>query len=351
MTSADRSRSLYVKRVAELVLLLFFLFQLFSCTAQSQRQQWVLSGSTMGTTWSVKIITDVNHSQPIQEQVLNVINAELRRVDELFSTYREDSELSRFNRSRSLDWIDVSSDFVEVMAEAAKISQLTNGAFDVTVAPLVNLWGFGPDLTPDNIPDQQSIDLLLQQTGYQRIEISREDQQLRKLHPDISVDLSAIAKGYAVDLVALSLEKLDLKEYLVEVGGELRARGHNLAGVPWRVGIEVPTTELRQVYQAIQLVDEAVATSGDYRNYFEMNGKRYAHTINPVTGRPVEHSLASVTVIADNTMQADGWATAFMVLGLEQGLAIAEQQRMTVLFISRNGDSFTDRATTAFKRR
>jgi len=221
----------------------------------------------------------------------------------------------------------------------------------VTVAPLVNLWGFGPDPERKVIPDQRTIQQVLRTTGYQKIEIDHASQRLRKLHPDISIDLSAIAKGYAVDQVALSLVKLGLKEYLVEVGGELRAKGHNRDDVAWRVGIEVPTPQLRQVYQAIQLVDQAVATSGDYRNYFEIDGKRFAHTINPLTGRPVEHGLASVTVIADSAMQADGWATALMVLGLEQGRMIAEQHSLPVLFISRSGNSFTDYATTDFKRR
>ena len=351
MTLADSFQSTILKRVAERFLLLFFLLQISACSGQNHRQQWALAGSTMGTTWSVKIIIDANQALLTQDQVYQVISDELQRVDQLFSTYRDDSELSRFNRSRSLEWIQVSADFVEVMTQASTISQLTQGAFDVTVAPLVNLWGFGPDPERKVIPDQRTIQQVLRTTGYQKIEIDHASQRLRKLHSDISIDLSAIAKGYAVDQVALSLVKLGLKEYLVEVGGELRAKGHNRDDVAWRVGIEVPTPQLRQVYQAIQLVDQAVATSGDYRNYFEIDGKRFAHTINPLTGRPVEHGLASVTVIADSAMQADGWATALMVLGLEQGRMIAEQHSLPVLFISRSGNSFTDYATTDFKRR
>jgi thiamine biosynthesis lipoprotein len=338
------------KRVAELIQLLFFLLWISGCSDQSQRQQWTLSGSIMGTTWSSKIIpTQALHYR--KSEINAAIGAELARIDELLSTYRDKSELSQFNLNPSTDWVTVSTDFVIVMSEAWSISQLTHGAFDVTVAPVVNLWGFGADETIQIVPNQQAINQTLELIGYQKIEIDVSNQRLRKLIPRISVDLSAIAKGYAVDRVALLLEKLGLKEYLVEVGGELRAKGNNLSNVAWKVGVEVPTQQLRQVYQAIQLIDEGIATSGDYRNYYEIAGQRYAHTINPVTALPVKHSLASVTVIAPTTMQADGWATALMVLGVEKGFAVAEQHQLAVLFISRTADSFTDRATTAFSRR
>ena len=350
MTSAANHLNLNLKRVAESILLLFFLFLISGCVDPNQRQQSTLNGSTMGTVWSVKFITTAA-SQLTENEVNEAISAELQRVDLLLSTYRESSELSRFNRNPSTEWVGVSKDFVEVMAEATSISQLTHGAFDVTVAPVVNLWGFGADGNINEIPSEHAIKQTLARIGYQKIEIDVTNQRLHKLIPDISVDLSAIAKGYAVDQVALSLEMLGIKEYLVEVGGELRAKGNNLAEVAWKVGVEVPTPQLRQVYQAIQLVDEAIATSGDYRNYYEIAGQRFAHTIDPVTARPVKHTLASVTVIAPNAMTADGWATALMVLGVEKGLAVAEQQKLAVLFISRTSDSFTDRATTAFSRR
>lgn len=338
------------KRAADFVQLLFFLLLISGCSNPDQRQQWTLNGSIMGTTWSSKMIIAAT-SQLSKSKVNTAISTELQRVDQLFSTYRETSDLSTFNRNASTDWVTVPKDFVDVMSEALNISQLTNGAFDVTVAPVVNLWGFGPDGNIDTIPDQRVINQALERIGYQKIEIDVINQRLRKLIPDISVDLSAIAKGYAVDQVALLLEKLGVKEYLVEVGGELRANGNNLANVAWKVGVEVPTPQLRQVYQAIQLIDEGIATSGDYRNYYEIAGQRFAHSIDPVTAHPVKHTLASVTVIAPTTMQADGWATALMVLGVEKGYAIAEQQQLAVLFISRTSDSFTDRATTAFSRR
>ena len=350
MTLAVRETKLNNKRAAEWVLLLFFLLIISACSNPNQRQQWTLNGSIMGTVWSVKIVT-TKKSQLSQNQAKAAIEAELQRIDQLLSTYREDSQVSRFNRHFSTEWMTVSKDFIAVMAEALSISQLSNGAFDVTVAPLVNLWGFGSDGSINQIPDQKTIKQTLHKIGYQKIEIDVVNQRLRKLIPEISVNLSAIAKGYAVDQVALSLEKLGIMEYLVEVGGELRAKGHNLSNMAWTVGVEVPTPQLRQVYQALQLVDQAIATSGDYRNYVEIAGQRFAHTIDPATALPVNHTLASVTVIAPSTMQADGWATALMVLGVEKGLAIAEQQQLAVLFISRTADSFTDRATSAFSRR
>ncbi len=350
MTSAANQLDLNKKRAAEWLLLLFFLLLMSACSDRNQRQLSTFNGSIMGTVWSVKIVATVA-SQLTESAVNEAISVELQRIDQLLSTYRENSELSKFNRIPSTEWVAVSKDFVQVMAEALRISQLTKGAFDVTVAPVVNLWGFGTDGNINKIPDKDVLKQALERIGYQKIEVDAANQRLRKLIPEISVDLSAIAKGYAVDQVALSLEKLGIKEYLVEVGGELRAKGNNLANVAWKVGIEVPTPQLRQVYQAIQLVDEGIATSGDYRNYFTIAGQRFAHTIDPVTARPVNHSLASVTVIAPNAMQADGWATALMVLGVENGLAVAEQQQLAVLFISRTADSFNDRATTAFSRR
>jgi thiamine biosynthesis lipoprotein len=344
------SLGLNKKRAADFVQLLFFLVLISGCTDPDQRQQWTLNGSIMGTTWSSKIITSTA-SRYTRSEVNTAISTELQRVDQLLSTYRESSELSKFNHNPSTDWVTVSKDFVDVMSEAFRISQLTKGAFDVTVAPVVNLWGFGSDGNIDKIPNQQTVNQTLALIGYQKIEIDVANQRLRKMIPQISVDLSAIAKGYAVDQVALLLEKLGVKEYLVEVGGELRAKGNNLANVAWKVGVEVPTAQLRQVYQAIQLIDEGIATSGDYRNYYEIDGKRFSHTIDPVTARPVKHTLASVTVIASTAMQADGWATALMVLGVEKGFAVAEQHQLAVLFISRTSDSFTDRATTAYSRR
>ncbi len=338
------------KRAADLVQLLFFLLLISGCSNPDQRQQWMLHGSVMGTTWSSKIVSTA--VSPLTENEVNAaISNELQRVDQLLSTYRESSELSKFNHNPSTDWVTVSKDFVDVMSEAFRISQLTNGAFDVTVAPIVNLWGFGSDGDINKIPNQQTVNQTLELIGYQKIEIDAANQRLRKKIPQISVDLSAIAKGYAVDQVALLLEKLGVKEYLVEVGGELRAKGNNLANVAWKVGVEVPTPQLRQVYQAIQLIDEGIATSGDYRNYYEIDGKRFSHTIDPVTARPVKHTLASVTVIASTAMQADGWATALMVLGVEKGVVVAEQHQLAVLFISRTPDSFTDHATTAYSRR
>ncbi|MEE9413617.1 MAG: FAD:protein FMN transferase [Methylococcales bacterium] len=350
MTSADKPLDLIKKRASELVLLLFFLLLTSACSDPNQRQLLTFNGSIMGTVWTVKIVNTAA-DELTKSEVNEAISVELQRIDHLLSTYRESSELAKFNRNPSTEWIAVSKDFVDVMAEASRISQLTHGAFDVTVAPLVNLWGFGADGNINEIPSQHAIKQALEIIGYQKIKIDVINQRLRKIIPEISVDLSAIAKGYAVDQVALLLEKLGIKEYLVEVGGELRAQGNNLANVAWKVGVEVPDHQLRQVYQAIQLVNEGIATSGDYRNYYELDGQQFAHTIDPVTARPVKHTLASVTVITNNSMQADGWATALMVLGVEKGLAVAEQQQLAVLFISRSSGSLTDRATTAFSRR
>ncbi|MCH9698273.1 MAG: FAD:protein FMN transferase [Gammaproteobacteria bacterium] len=335
------------------VLPLFFLFAilLISCTRQAERSQWVFSGPTMGTSWSVKIITDSLQSDTSRQTIETGITSQLEQIDSLLSTYRPDSELMEFNRERSLKWVDVSSSFYTVLEQAQEISQLSNGAFDVTVSPLVNLWGFGPELGKDTIPDAGVITQLLKQTGYQNLELDTEQQRIRKRIPELSVDLSSIAKGFAVDQVALSLEKLGVKEYLVEIGGELRAKGRNAANQAWRVGIETPTLQLQSVYKAIQLVDEGIATSGDYRNFYDIDGQRYSHTIDPETGYPVKHDLASVTVLAKSTMIADAWATALSVMGADKGYTLANQLQLPVLFIIRTGDKYTDKATSAFIRR
>jgi FAD:protein FMN transferase len=314
----------------------------------SQARLKEFDGDTQGTTYHIKVVDLPATLAP--DTVKSAIEAELEDINRHLSTYVPDSELSLFNKSRDTGWIPASAGLVEVLAEAHRISDLSHGAYDVTVGPLVNLWGFGPDDTGERIPPEAEIAAARARVGYTHLHIRPEPPALRKDIPDLSVDVNSIAQGYTVDRVAERLESLGIANYLVEIGGELRGKGLNQLGGHWRIGIERPSPGERAVYSIIRIADVGVSTSGDYRDYFERDGKRYSHTIDPHTGRPVTHRLASVTVISENTMRADALSTALMVLGPEDGFQVAEQAGLAAYFIISTDGGFTDRETSAFDR-
>ncbi|MGB5833355.1 MAG: FAD:protein FMN transferase [Thiohalocapsa sp.] len=300
----------------------------------------------MGTTYSIQLV-DLPRSLTgpgVQQRV----NAVLAGVNDLMSTYQADSELSRFNASPSTDWFPVSMELVSVVAEAQAISSASGGAFDVTVGPLVNLWGFGPELKADQLPTQVEIDAALARTGHDKLRMRFDPPSLRKDRPDLYVDLSGIAKGYGVDRVMDLLAREGIANALVEIGGEVYGHGQKPQGEPWQIAVERPEIDARRVFRVIPLRNLGMATSGDYRNFFQLGGRRYSHSIDPVTGRPVEHSLASVTVLAESTMRADAWATALLVLGPERGLALAKARGLAALMIGREGKDLSARSTAAF---
>ncbi|HFD79738.1 MAG TPA: FAD:protein FMN transferase [Gammaproteobacteria bacterium] len=321
---------------------------LLAACSQRLPPQAGFEGFTMGTSYSVRLagLSAWFDLYALQRGV----QRRLEEVDARMSTYRADSELSRFNRNPSTDWVPASPELVRVIAEAQRISALSDGAFDVTVAPLVDLWGFGPEPGEDRVPEEAAIRGALARVGYRKLHVRRQPPALKKDRGDLHVDLSAIAKGYAVDVVADYLSAQGVDDYLVEVGGEMRASGHKAGGQPWRIGIERPQPGQRSVYAVVALSDVAVATSGDYRNYFRQQGRLYSHTIDPRTGRPVSHHLASVTVLAASSMYADGMATALDVLGPGAGFELAEREGLVAFFIVRTEKGFEDRATRAFAR-
>ena len=295
----------------------------------------------MGTRYHIRIpIKAANKNAPRWEQLQSDIDALLLAINKEMSTYITDSSISRFNQSKNTNWFPVSKRFLSVINTAQSVSLATQGAFDITVMPLVNLWGFGT-INKTAIPSQQQIEHSLNQIGYQSLKVRQHLPAIRKQKPELSIDLSAIAKGYAVDAIGILMEKRGIKRYLVEVGGEIRVRGKNKQNKAWRIAIEKPTTLERSVQQGVLLNDIAIATSGDYRNYYEKEGKRYSHTINPKTGYPITHKLASVTVLNKSAMIADAQATAIMVLGETQGKAYAEQQGLMVYMIIRHAGGFT----------
>ena len=328
------------------LLLLFLMHSLLACTEPPVSE---LQGSTMGTSYSVVI---PNLPNDISEQVVQSgIESVLEQINQRMSTYIKESELSQLNQSDGNRWVSVSPELLNVIQKANSISKQTAGAFDVTIGPLVNLWGFGPDGSLHSVmPSDKDINKARQVVGYHKLQIKSENRLLRKQFKNLYIDLSAIAKGYGVDAVAAYLDTLGIENYLVEIGGELIAKGLSQRGDYWRVAVEKPLPGQRMLESVIEVADFAVATSGDYRNYFEKDSVRFSHTIDPRTGRPITHSLASVTVLSKEAMLADAWATALMVLGEKEGYKLAEKNQLAAYFLYRQDDGFMSKATSAFTR-
>ena len=304
-----------------------------------------LAGETMGTSWHVTVVP--GPGVPSGDVLTRGIEDALEQVNRSMSTYRDDSEISRFNATEPGTWFDVSEDFYAVLSTALAVGWQSSGAYDVTVGPLVDLWGFGPGGAIVTPPPDDAVSSLLTRVGQNRLRLDGENLRLLK-QGEVSLDLSSIAKGYAVDRVALWLSAQGIANYLVEVGGEMRLSGVSGRGDAWRIAIERPDSTDRAPDQAIRLTNVAVATSGDYRNFFEIDGHRYSHSIDPRTGYPVSHDLVSVTVVDSSAMLADAWATALTILGFEEGMAVARDRGLAVYFIQRRGDGFHSAFTPVF---
>ena len=274
------------------------------------------------------------------------VNEALERVDALMSTYRADSEVSRLNRHESSEPLSISAETHAVLAAAQDVSFATGGAFDITVGPLVDAWGFGP-LEASAPPAAETVRGLMERTGWQKLVLDERGPAVRKADPGLQIDLSAIAKGYAVDLAAEALERLGYRHYLVEVGGEVRAAGRRSDGNPWRIGVERPDSTGRSVHRILRLSDTAVATSGNYRNFREADGRRFGHVLDPRTGRPTQNRVVSATVLDPSAMRADALATALLVLGEDEGMALAEREDLAVLLLVAGADQ----ALSEFKSR
>lgn len=304
-----------------------------------------MSGSAMGTTFSVVVPGQGQH----QEQLSTLVNTTLAEIENQFSTYNPSSEISAFNLSTLTDWQAVSPEFCLAVAETLQIGDQSNRAFDITVGALVNLWGFGPDGPVHEPPTQADIEFARRHTGAEKLATDCDNSSIRKTDAMVYLDLSAYAKGYAVDQVAAKLAARGIEDYMVEVGGEIRTSGNNHSGRPWRIAIEKPLDFERQVQRIVSAPQMAVATSGNYRNFFEAGGKRFSHTIDPRTARPVDHQLASVTVVAKRAAYADAIATALMVMGPEAGPEFANRNRIAALFLQHDGDTLTEIMTVEFE--
>jgi len=307
-----------------------------------------LAGQTMGTTWSVKLIRPPQLGLPA---IRDGIQLHLDLVIAQMSTWSASSDLSRYNQAEAGSWHVLPRHFLRVLDCALEIAERSGGAYDPSVGPLVNLWGFGPDSVRSDAPAAAALAQVRARCGWQRVRIDRARNAL--LQPGgLYLDFSSIAKGYAVDLVTDYLRSIGAHSHLVEIGGELRGHGIKADGQPWWVGLEQPPAPAggeSGMQSIVALHGLALATSGDYRRYFEHNGTRYSHTIDPRTAQPIAHALASVAVLHADCMTADAWATALMVLGDEDGLALALEAGLAALFVRRDGAGFRESMTPAMQ--
>jgi thiamine biosynthesis lipoprotein len=326
------------------LLIVVILVILVSCSP-AQVQERHLTGATMGTTYNVKFVPveGINEAK-LKKQIDQL----LVDINQLMSTYIQDSELSRFNQWSSVEPFPLSPQTLEVMAEAKRLGIMSNGLLDVTIGPLVNLWGFGPQNRPEKIPTDSLIETTRQQIGLDKLTLGAS--WASKTQPSLSVDLSTIAKGYAVDQLAELLQAHKINNFLVEIGGEMRVSGLKASATSWKIAIEKPEAEQRSVQEIISIGDNAVATSGDYRNYYEHDGVRYSHLIDPSTGYPITHNVVSVTVIHPSSMTADGLATALIVMGKEKALELAETNNIAVLLITKEKDGFSEYTSAKFEQ-
>lgn len=332
MTSVDKP-----KRLGSIIRtgLIAVLFLLVGCSPSPSYQK--ISGQTMGTTYHITAELDKSVNQVELERA---INDKLESINASMSTWRKDSLISQFNRLQPGEKITVDDDFIEVLNISRQVYQASNKAFNPSVGALVKLWGFGPGRSLERfeqVPTEQEIEQAKQQVNFSSI-ANQGNMLIKSKSADL--DFSAAAKGYAVDELANILQSYQIKNYMVEIGGEVATKGVNPRQQAWRIGIEMPDNVRGNVVRAISVNEAYMATSGDYRNYLEIEGKRYSHTIDPRTGYPIEHSLASVTVIADNVGLADAWATALTVVGKDEALTLAEDNQLAVYLIWYNEDSF-----------
>jgi thiamine biosynthesis lipoprotein len=314
-----------------LPIILVLVISLLPATSDANREH-MIEGRTMGTTYHIQVVTATAESvKGLKEK----IDRRLAEINQVFSTYIKDSEISRFNAyGVAGEKFAVSDDFIRVMRVAAEIHQISGGAWDGTVNPLVDLWGFGPTQRQPEKPAAAEINALKKKIGFDRIRIEEPNFLVKNLAA-VTLDLNSIAKGFAVDQISELLAAAEHVNYLVEIGGEVYAAGVRSDGKNWRVGINRPQKDaaFNEVYKAVSIADQAFATSGDYRNFFTIDGQRYSHVIDPRTGYPVSNGVVSVSIIAGNCTLADGLATAVMVMGAEKGIQLVNRLKNVECFI------------------
>lgn len=311
--------------------------------------QWEFSGQIFGTSYHLKVIPTNNSDD--RAAVEAAVKAELARVNACLSTWLQDSELSKLNRNTKTSAVPISPMLAEVLLESARVHKLSGGAFDITIKPLVELWGFGNEEVV-KAPTPESLAEARASIGASALKLDVKKQRLIRGRAGLKIDVSAIGKGYGVDRVGKTLEDLSYTRYLVEIGGEVRARGRNRHGQSWTVGVEKPDGGPQEVAEVVPLPDLSIATSGNYRNFRTLAGKTVTHIIDARSGQAVSHQLGSVSVLDPSCMRADALATALYVLGEEDGFALAEREAIPALFLTPRiaGKPPRRRATSAFKQ-
>jgi thiamine biosynthesis lipoprotein len=288
-------------------------------------EQVILDGKTMGTTWNLTLVKNADVREAVQHR--------LDELDLAFTNWR-DSPVTRFNASRSTDWQSVPLELAEMVLFARELSEKTGGAFDVTLAPVVDLWGFGAKGRVKEVPTDESISNAIKHVDWRKLEARTEPPALRKLDPEIAINVSAMADGFACDDIARLLRARDIKDFLVEIGGAVFGSGVNALNQPWHAGIQRPHAETGESVKVVALHNQALSTSGVYLQYFKSDGKRYAHVLDARTGRPIAHDVVSVSVIHESAFAADGWDTALLILGPEAGRALANKVGIEALFLA-----------------
>ncbi|WP_235048855.1 FAD:protein FMN transferase [Methylomonas sp. MK1] len=306
-----------------------------------------VSGDAQGTTYHIKLV--LNEGSASLEEVSHQITAVLAEIDAQMSNYREDSEISRLNGQESSDWLSVSPEIAGLLAIADQVYRRSEGCYDLTVKPLFDLWGFSKH--ENRVPTDQEIAELIPHIGMPLLEIDAAGHRIRKIDPKLKIDLSSIAQGYSVGMIAQRLDALGIEHYLVEIGGEMLVKGRKANGDDWRIGVEMPTSPTRDLQKIIDIKETkgtAIMTAGTYRNFFEDQGQNYSHILNPKTGKPVDHHLRSVTVIHDNPTWADAWDTALLCVGESKAMQIAEAENLRVLLVYKNDNKLKEYTSKAF---
>ena len=320
----------------------------FSCS-QEKNHNAQLKGKTMGTYYLIEVI-DV----PIELKTKKIeleIKDTLKKANKILSNWDQDSEISIINKTYKTTTIKISDELKEVLKTAKEINAKSNGFFDLTLDPIIELWGFGyKNKQMQIIPNDNQIKnvlSLIDQKSF--LKMNFDNNELTKKNKDIKINLSSIAKGYGIDLIGKKLDQLGINNYIINIGGDILTKGYNSKKENWVIGIENPNLKEKLIKEIVILTNKGLATSGDYKNFFTKNGKKYSHIINPKTGKPITHSTKSVTVIHENSMKADGWATAFLALGSLEGLKIAEKEKIAVLFIDEIDKKLIKFKSSAFK--
>ena len=319
----------------------------FSCS-QEKNYNAQLKGNTMGTYYLIQVI-DV----PIELKIKNIeleIKDTLKKANKILSNWDKNSEISIINKTFKTTAIKISDELNEVFKSAKEINAKSNGFFDLTLDPIIELWGFGyKNKQMQKIPKDNQIKSVLSLIGQKSfLKMNFANNELTKRNKDIKINLSSIAKGYGIDLIGKKLDQLGIDNYIINIGGDILTKGYNSKKENWVIGIENPNLKEKLIKEIVNLTNKGLATSGDYKNFFTKNGKRYSHIISPKTGKPITHSTKSVTVIHENSMKADGWATAFLALGSLEGLKIANKEKIAVLFIDEIDNKLIKIKSSAF---